>query len=86
MEYGVSSNDRTPIALGKWLFVVGQAEAWPQHGSGPITVGGTQTTGFKGALAHMAIWNRLLSAAEITSIWMAGTSDLSDTPMYHSYT
>jgi hypothetical protein len=44
-----------------------------------------QTTGFKGALAHVAIWNRLLSAAEITSIWTEGANDLSITPMYHSY-
>jgi hypothetical protein len=118
MEYGVSSNDETPIELGKWVFVVGQAEPWisptdqttgcilwkqgveahrvaadkyfdyhvaPQHGPGPITVGGMQTTGFKGALAHIAIWNRLLSATEIASIWTAGASDLSNTPMYHSY-
>jgi hypothetical protein len=119
MEYGVSLNDETSIDLGKWVFVVGQAEAWisptdqttgcvlwkqsvqaqripadkyfeyqvhPQHGSGRITVGGMQTTGFKGAIAHVAIWNRLLSAAEIASIWTAGASDLSNTPMYHSYT
>jgi hypothetical protein len=118
MEYGVSLNDETPIELGKWVFVVGQAEAWysstdqttgcilwkqgvqaqriaadkyfayqvrPQHGSGQITVGGMQTTGFKGALAHVAIWNRLLSAAEIAAIWTTGASDLTNTPMYHSY-
>lgn len=119
MEYGVSPNDETPIELGKWVFVAGEAEPWisptdrttgcilwkqavqaervaadkygayhvqPRHGSGPITVGGMQTTGFKGAIAHLAIWNRLLSAAEIASIWTAGTTDLRDTPMYHSYT
>jgi hypothetical protein len=119
MEYGVSSNDETPIELGKWIFVVGEAEPWisstdqttgcvlwkqdvqatrvaadkyaayhvhPQHGLGPITVGGMQTSGFKGAIAHFAIWNRLLSVAEITSIWTAGAIDLRDTPMFHSYT
>ena len=119
LEYDVSANDETPIELGKWVFVVGQAEPWisptdqttgcilwkqdiqavrvaadkygkyhvqPQHGSGPITVGGMQTTGFKGAMAHLAIWNRLLSTAEIASIWTAGVTDLSDTTMYHSYT
>ena len=118
MEYGVSSNDETPIALGKWIFVVGEAEPWisptdqttgcilwkqgvevkrspgdkygafnvhPQHGAGPITVGGMQTTGFKGTIAHFAIWNRLLLAAEIASIWTAGSNDLSNTAMYHSY-
>ena len=118
MEYGVSINDETPIELGKWVFVVGEAEPWisptdlttgcvlwkqdvqaariaadkygryhvhPQHGSDPITVGGMQTTGFKGAIAHFAIWNRLLSAAEIASIWTAGAADLRDTAMYHSY-
>jgi hypothetical protein len=118
MEYGVSSNDETPIELGKWIFVVGEAEPWisptdkttgcilwkqdveakrskddkyytfhvhPQHGAGPITVGGMQTTGFKGAIAHFGIWNRLLLAAEIASIWTAGATDLGNTAMYHSY-
>ena len=119
MEYGVSSNDETSIELGKWVFVLGEAEPWispteqttgcvlwkqgvqaqrvtadkyfeyqvqPQHGSGPITIGGMQTTGFKGALAHVAIWNRLLLPTEIASIWTTGANDLSNTPMYHSYT
>jgi hypothetical protein len=57
----------------------------PQDGSGPITVGGMQKTSFKGAIAHFAIWNRLLSAAEITSMWAAGGNDLRGTAMYHSY-
>jgi hypothetical protein len=118
MEYGHSANDETPIELGKWVFVVGQAEPWisttdpttgcilwkqgveavrgradkylafnvhPQDGSGPLTVGGTDKTGYKGAIAHLAVWNRLLSASEIASIWTAGTTDLRGTPMYHSY-
>ena len=118
MEYGVSANDETPIELGKWIFVAGQAEPWispadrstgcvlwkqavqakrvapdkyfdfgvhPRHGAGAITVGGTQGTGFKGAIAHLAVWNRLLSANEIASIWNAGASDLGQTAMYHSY-
>jgi len=118
MEYGVSANDATPVEVGKWLFVVVQAEPWisptdqttgcifwkqsvqavrtdadkyatygvhPQHASGSITVGGMQTSGFKGAIAHLAIWDRLLSADEIASIWTAGNTDLSNTAMYHSY-
>jgi len=118
MEYRISVNDETPIELGKWVFVVGQAEQWisatdpstgcilwkqaikakrirpdkyvdynvhPQDGSGPITVGGTQTTGYKGAMSHLAIWNRLLSASEIAAIWTAGSIDLRGTAMYHSY-
>lgn len=118
MEYGVSTNDETPIELGKWVFVIGEAEPWisqtdlttgcilwkqdveakrspgdkygsfnvrPEHGAGPIIVGGMQATGFKGAIAHVAIWNRQLSSAEVTSIWTAGSSDLSNTAMYHSY-
>ena len=108
----------TPIELGKWIFVVGQAEPWisptdlstgcilwkqavearrvaadkyfdykvqPQHGAGQIRVGGMQTTGFKGAIAHFAIWNKLLSPAEIASIWTAGANDLRHTAMYRSY-
>jgi hypothetical protein len=57
----------------------------PQHGSGPISIGGTDASAFKGSIAHVAIWNRLLSSDEITSIWMAGQADLRATPMYHSY-
>jgi hypothetical protein len=118
MEYGLSKNDETPIAVGQWVFVVGEAEPWisptdpstgctlwkqgvaamrekpdkycdfgvrPQHGSGPITVGGSQETGLQGAVAHLAIWNRLLSGDEIASIWAAGASDLRASPMYHSF-
>jgi len=120
MEYGVSANDMTPVELGGWLFLVGQAEPWisktdlttgcvlwkqgveavrtpadkyehppynvqPQHGSGPISIGGTDSSGFKGSIAHVAIWNRLLPSDEITSIWTAGQTELRDTPMYHSY-
>jgi len=57
----------------------------PQDGSGPLTVGGTQKTAYKGAISHLAVWNRLLCASEIASIWMAGTTDLRGTAMYHSY-
>jgi hypothetical protein len=57
----------------------------PRHGSGPITVGGMQTSSFKGAIAHFGIWNRLLSGVEIGSIWTAGAADLRDTAMFHSY-
>ena len=120
MEYGVSANDTTPVELGGWLFLVGQAEPWisesdlttgcvfwkqgvraartpadkyehspyhvhPQDGSGPISIGGTNSFGFKGSIAHVAIWNRLLSSAEITSIWAGGQTELRGTPMYHSY-
>ena len=118
MEYGVSTNDTTPVELGGWLFLVGQAEPWisdsdqksgciiwkqgvraartpadkyghygvhPHHGSGPISIGGTSSCGFKGSLAHVAIWNRLLSPDEIASIWTAGQTELLNTPMYHSY-
>jgi len=118
MEYGVSKNDETPIELGQWVFVVGEAEPWisptdlstgcalwkqaveakretpdkygdfgvhPQNGSGLITVGGSQETGLQGAVAHLAIWNRLLSGDEIASIWTAGASDLRTCVMYHSF-
>ena len=119
MEYGVSANDETPIEVGKWVFLVGEAEPYispgdlttgcivwkqnveatrvledkygrygvqPQAGSGAITIGGTQETAFKGSIAHVAIWNRLLSAPEIASIWAEGQTELLNTPMYHSYT
>ena len=118
MEYGVSANDATPLELGRWLFLVGQAEPWisdsdpttgcifwkqgvmaartsadkyatyhvhPQDGSGAISIGGISSFGFKGSIAHVGIWNRLLSSAEITSIWTAGQSELRSTAMYRSY-
>jgi hypothetical protein len=50
-----------------------------------ITVGGSQETGLQGAVAHLAIWNRLLSGDEIASIWTAGASDLRTCVMYHSF-
>jgi hypothetical protein len=110
---------KTPIEVGKWVFLVGEAEPYisssdlttgciewkqsveatrvledkygrygvqPQAGSGAITIGGTQETAFKGSIAHVAIWNRLLSAPEIASIWAEGKTELRNTPMYHSYT
>jgi Concanavalin A-like lectin/glucanases superfamily len=57
----------------------------PQHGPGQISMGGTSSSAFKGSIAHVAIWNRLLSPAEIGALWTAGQSELRDTPMYHSY-
>lgn len=118
MEYGVSANDATPVEVGRWMFLVGQAERWisepdkttgclfwkqgvraartsadkyqtyhvhPQHGSGPISIGGNNSSALRGSIAHIAIWNRLLSRAEIDLLWTAGQSELRDTPMYHSY-
>ena len=57
----------------------------PQAGAGSLSVGGTQTTGFKGSIAHLAIWNRLLLSDEIASIWAEGADELRATPMYHSF-
>ena len=57
----------------------------PQAGAGPLSVGGSQDTGFKGPIAHLAIWNRLLSQDEIASIWAEGDAELRATPMYHSF-
>jgi hypothetical protein len=52
----------------------------PEAGSGPLCVGGTAQTGFNGAIAHLAVWNRLLSQDEIASIWTQGAADLGVTP------
>jgi hypothetical protein len=57
----------------------------PLTGTGSLTVGGTQETGYKGSIAHLAIWNRLLSREEIASIWTEGDAELRATPMYHSF-
>jgi hypothetical protein len=48
----------------------------PQAGPGPLSVGGTAETGFNGAIAHLAIWNRLLAQDEIDSMWTQGAADL----------
>jgi hypothetical protein len=48
----------------------------PKVGSGPLSVGGTAETGFNGAVAHLVIWNRLLSQDEIDSIRTQGAADL----------
>ena len=48
----------------------------PKVGLGPLSVGGTAKTGFNGAVAHLAIWNRLLPQDEIDSIWTQGAADL----------
>jgi hypothetical protein len=118
MEYNVSKNDLTPVELGRWLFLVGQAEPWisssdsttgcmfwkqniqakrtsadkyesyhvhPRNGSGPLRIGGTSRIAYKGSIAHVAIWNRLLSSDEISSIWSEGLTELQDTPMYRGY-
>jgi hypothetical protein len=118
MEYGVSAHDSTPVELGKWLFLVGQAEPWispndlttgcmfwkqnvkaarspgdkygtyhvrPQAGAGSLRIGATPSLGYKGSIAHVALWNRLLTSAEIAAIWAEGLTELRGTPMYHSY-
>jgi hypothetical protein len=52
----------------------------PQAGPGPLSVGGTPETGFNGAIAHLAIWNRLLTQDEIDSMWTQGSADLQGVP------
>jgi hypothetical protein len=52
----------------------------PQAGPGPLSVGGTAETGFNGAIAHLAIWNRLLAQNEIDSMWTQGAADLGTAP------
>jgi hypothetical protein len=77
-KQGVAAKRETPDKYGDF-------GVRPHHGAGSITVGGSQETGFKGAIAHLAIWNRLLGVDEIAAIWSAGASDLEATPMYHSF-
>jgi hypothetical protein len=63
----------------------GSYHVHPQDGAGPLRIGGTPSLGYRGSMAHLAIWNRLLSSTEITSIWTEGQAELRGTPMYHSY-
>ena len=48
--------------------------------------GGRRKPASLGAIAHLAIWNLLLSNDDIASIWSAGASDLGACAMYHSFT
>lgn len=49
----------------------------PQHGPGVITIGGAVgKTAFCGAVGHVALWNRLLTDAEVTDIFAAGRDEL----------
>jgi hypothetical protein len=58
----------------------------PYNGTGPIAIGGSiDKTAFRGAVAHVALWNRLLTAAEIERIWSEGLAELRLTPMYQPY-
>jgi hypothetical protein len=52
----------------------------PQAGPGPLSVGGTAETGFNGAIAHLAIWNRLLAQDEIDLMSVQGATDLGAAP------
>ncbi len=56
------------------------AQVEPQAGAGALSVGGTGETGFNGAIAHLAIWNRLLAQSEIDAMWAQGSADLQATP------
>src|SRR5258708_28193804 len=86
MEYVVSANDVTPVEVGSWLFLGGQAEPWisksdpstgcmlwkqgvravrsmadkyerynvhPQHGSGPISIGGAGSFWLHRPIGHV---------------------------------
>lgn len=58
----------------------------PHNGTGEIAIGGSiDKTAFRGSVAHVALWNRLLDANEIEHIWRAGLAELRLTPMYRRY-
>jgi hypothetical protein len=114
MQFGLSTNDATPVTPRRWLFLVGEAEPYspndptagcilwkqgieakrspgdryknpefqvhPQAAAVPLNVGGTLETGFNGAIAHLALWNRLLAQDEINAIWTQGSADLAVPP------
>ena len=58
----------------------------PYNGPGPISIGGSiGKTAFQGAVAHVALWNRLLMDNEVERIWAEGLAELRRTPMYRPY-
>lgn len=49
----------------------------PHNSTGRIAIGGSiNKTAFRGAIAHVALWNRLLSHNEIVAIWSEGMAEL----------
>jgi hypothetical protein len=49
----------------------------PRSGQGVITLGGSiGKTAFCGAMAHVAVWNKLLTADEVVTIFTAGQAEL----------
>lgn len=49
----------------------------PHNSTGRIAIGGSiNKTAFRGAVAHVALWNRLLSHNEIVAIWSEGIAEL----------
>ena len=54
--------------------------SWNVHpfgGTGRIAIGGSiGKTAFRGAIAHVAIWNRLLTNNEVDRIWSEGLAEL----------
>ena len=54
----------------------------PHNSAGKIAIGGSiNKTAFRGSVAHVALWNRLLSQNEIVSIWSAGLAELGQMPV-----
>ena len=60
------------------------ADQWnvrPRHGPGAITLGGSPgKTAFRGALGHVALWNRLLTCCEVAEVFSAGMAELAGFP------
>ena len=49
----------------------------PQRGAGVINLGGSiGKTAYCGSIGHLALWNRLLTNAEIAHIYLAGQAEL----------
>jgi hypothetical protein len=49
----------------------------PQHGQGLLRIGGSNPkVAFQGGIAHVAIWNRLLSDEENATLWAVAEEDL----------
>lgn len=54
----------------------------PRPGPGVITLGGSiGKTAFCGAIGHVALWNRLVTADEVTAIFTAGQAELTAAEM-----
>jgi len=77
---GTGASAATGYVNGVSIPVIGSAgwTGFPTNGSAPINVGGDWTADFPGVISICRVWNRALSAAQITQLYLGAPIELSD--------